>query len=72
MTLCFIKKGFEGIADSRVKRLKPSIKDPLILELKELLVYLEYAFLEEGVTLPIIVALNLKRDQKEKVLSVFN
>ena len=64
------KKGFEEINDSRGKRLKPSIEDPPVLELKELLVYLEYAFLGERATLSMIVASNLKRDQKEKLLSV--
>ena len=64
------KKGFEEMKDTRGDRLKPSIEDPPILELKELQAHLEYAFLGEGVTLPIIVALNLKKGQKEKLLKV--
>ena len=64
------KKGFEAMDDSRWGRLKPSIEDPTVLELKELSIHLEYAFLKERVTLPVIIASNLKKDQKEKLLHV--
>nr|GEW70539.1 reverse transcriptase domain-containing protein [Tanacetum cinerariifolium] len=43
---------------------KSSIKEPPELELKELLSYLEYAFLEETYKLPIIIAKDLKDVEK--------
>ena len=66
------KKESEEINDSRGRRLKPSIEDPPVLELKELLDHLEYAFLREGATLLMIIALNFRGDQKEKLLCVLN
>ena len=66
------KKEFERMDDSRRDRLKPSIEDPPILELKELLAHLEYAFMGEGKTLLVIMASNLKEDQKEKLLNVLS
>ena len=51
-------------------RLKPSIEDPHILELKMLPKYLEYAFLEKNSKLPVIIASNLQLEQKEKLLEV--
>ena len=64
------KKEFAIMDVSRRDRLKPSIKDPPVLELKELPIHLNYAFLGEGVTLPVIITSNLKKDQKEKLLHV--
>ena len=66
------KKEFKEIDDNRGRRLKPSIEDPPILELKELPNHLEYAFLGEEATLPMIIASNLKVEQKEKLLNVLS
>ena len=64
------KQEFEAMDDSRRDRLKPSIEDLPVLELKELPAHLEYAFLGERVTLPVIIASSLKKDQKVKLLNV--
>ena len=64
------KKKFEDINDSRGIRFKPSITDPLTLELKELSAHLKYAFLGENLRFPMIMASNLQVDQKEKLLKV--
>nr|GEZ86058.1 reverse transcriptase domain-containing protein [Tanacetum cinerariifolium] len=47
---------------------KPSIDDPPELELKDLPSHFEYAFLEETDKLPIIIAKNLKEDEKVRLL----
>nr|GEY36991.1 reverse transcriptase domain-containing protein [Tanacetum cinerariifolium] len=47
---------------------KSSIEEPPELELKELLSHLEYAFLEETDKLPMIIAKDLKDDEKEALL----
>nr|GEX69908.1 hypothetical protein [Tanacetum cinerariifolium] len=47
---------------------KSSIEECPELELKELLSYLEYAFLEETNKLPVIIAKDLKDDEKEALL----
>nr|GEV51347.1 reverse transcriptase domain-containing protein [Tanacetum cinerariifolium] len=49
---------------------KSSIEEPLELELKELSSHLEYAFLEETDKLPMIIAKDLKDDEKEALLKV--
>nr|GFB79809.1 reverse transcriptase domain-containing protein [Tanacetum cinerariifolium] len=49
---------------------KSSIEEPPELELKELPSHLEYAFLEDSNKLPIIIAKNLKVDEKEALLNV--
>ena len=51
-------------------RLKPSIEEPPDLELKTLPEQLEYAFLEEGSKLPVIIASNLSQEKKSKLLEV--
>nr|GEU34643.1 reverse transcriptase domain-containing protein [Tanacetum cinerariifolium] len=51
---------------------KPSIEEPPELELKELPSHLEYAFLEETDKLPVIIAKDLKDDEKEALLKVLN
>ncbi|XP_047270350.1 uncharacterized protein LOC124899497 [Capsicum annuum] len=48
---------------------KPSIKDPPVLELKELLGYLWYVFLGSGNTLPVIIEENLDEQQVESLIS---
>nr|GEW02841.1 reverse transcriptase domain-containing protein [Tanacetum cinerariifolium] len=49
---------------------KSSIEEPPELELKELLSHLEYAFLEETDKLLVIIAKDLKDDEKEALLKV--
>nr|GFD07072.1 reverse transcriptase domain-containing protein [Tanacetum cinerariifolium] len=49
---------------------KSSIEEPPELELKELPSHLEYAFLEENDKLPMIIAKDLKDDEKEALLNV--
>nr|GEU78188.1 reverse transcriptase domain-containing protein [Tanacetum cinerariifolium] len=49
---------------------KSSIEEPSKLELKELPSHLEYAFLEETDKLPVIIAKDLKDDDKEALLKV--
>nr|GFB58100.1 reverse transcriptase domain-containing protein [Tanacetum cinerariifolium] len=50
---------------------KSSIEETPELELKELPSHLEYAFLEETDKLPVIIAKDLKKDEKEALLKVF-
>nr|GEW77849.1 reverse transcriptase domain-containing protein [Tanacetum cinerariifolium] len=49
---------------------KSSIEEPPELEFKELSSHLEYAFLEETDKLPVIIAKDLKDDEKEALLKV--
>ncbi|GJX63522.1 hypothetical protein Tco_0296422 [Tanacetum coccineum] len=49
---------------------KPSIEEPLKLELKDLPSHLEYAYLEENDKLPVIIAKCLKNDEKDDLLKV--
>nr|GEY07698.1 reverse transcriptase domain-containing protein [Tanacetum cinerariifolium] len=49
---------------------KSLIEDPSKLELKELPSHLEYTFLEETDKLPVIIAKDLKNDDKEALLKV--
>nr|GEW01592.1 reverse transcriptase domain-containing protein [Tanacetum cinerariifolium] len=49
---------------------KSSIEEPPELELKELPSHLEYAFLEESVKLPVIIAKDLKYVEKEALTKV--
>nr|GEX09346.1 hypothetical protein [Tanacetum cinerariifolium] len=51
-----------------LKTAKSSIDDPLELELMDLPSHLEYAFLEGTDKLPIIIAKNLKNDEKDRLL----
>ncbi|GJW27559.1 reverse transcriptase domain-containing protein [Tanacetum coccineum] len=53
-----------------LKMIKSSIDDPPELELKDLPSYLEYAFLEDTNKLPVIIAKNLKDDEKARLLKV--
>ncbi|GJZ17298.1 reverse transcriptase domain-containing protein, partial [Tanacetum coccineum] len=53
-----------------LKIVKSSIDDPLELELKDLPSHLEYAFLEGTDKLPVIIAKNLKEDEKVRHLKV--
>ncbi|GJT03912.1 reverse transcriptase domain-containing protein [Tanacetum coccineum] len=49
---------------------KSSINDPPDLELKDLPPHLKYGFLEGTSKLPVIIAKDLKRDEKEQLLKV--
>ncbi|GJR25460.1 reverse transcriptase domain-containing protein [Tanacetum coccineum] len=55
---------------NETKKIKTSIDDPLDLELKDLPPHLEYAFLEGTSKLPVIIAKDLKREEKEHLLKV--
>nr|GEV75355.1 reverse transcriptase domain-containing protein [Tanacetum cinerariifolium] len=61
-----------GIKDSYLEETKEksSIEEPPELELKELPSHLEYAFLEETDELLVIIAKDLKDDEKEALLKV--
>ncbi|XP_076916432.1 uncharacterized protein LOC143576154 [Bidens hawaiensis] len=49
---------------------KPSVVDPPSIELKELPSHLEYAFLEDGSRLPVIISASLSSEEKVKFLTV--
>nr|GFB23407.1 reverse transcriptase domain-containing protein [Tanacetum cinerariifolium] len=49
---------------------KSSIEEPPELQLKDLPSHLEYAFLEDSNKLPVIIAKNLKVDEREALLNV--
>nr|GFA51665.1 DNA-directed DNA polymerase [Tanacetum cinerariifolium] len=53
-----------------IKTIKSSIDEPLELELKELLSYLEYAYLEGTDKLAVIIAKDLNDNEKEALLKV--
>nr|GEY07963.1 hypothetical protein [Tanacetum cinerariifolium] len=53
-----------------LKTVNSSIDDPPELELKDLPSYLEYVFLERTDKLPVIIAKNLKEDEKVQLLKV--
>ncbi|GJV79958.1 reverse transcriptase domain-containing protein [Tanacetum coccineum] len=53
-----------------LKIVKSPIDDPLELELKDLPSHLEYEFLEGTDKLPVIIAKNLKEDEKVRILKV--
>ncbi|GJR06289.1 reverse transcriptase domain-containing protein, partial [Tanacetum coccineum] len=55
---------------NETKKIKSSIENPPDLELKDLPPHLEYAFLEGTSKLPIIIAKDLKREEKEQLLKV--
>ncbi|GJX96210.1 reverse transcriptase domain-containing protein [Tanacetum coccineum] len=54
------------------KNIKSSIEDPLDLELKNLPSHLEYAFLEGTSKLPVIIAKDLKEEEKEQLLKSYS
>ncbi|GJZ75757.1 reverse transcriptase domain-containing protein [Tanacetum coccineum] len=55
---------------NETKKIKSSIEDPPDLELKDLPPHLEYAFLEGTSKLPVIIAKDLKREEKEQLLKI--
>nr|GEW99840.1 DNA-directed DNA polymerase [Tanacetum cinerariifolium] len=58
------------IKTEELKSVKSSIDEPLELELKDLPSQLKYAFLEGTDKLPIIIAKDLKDDEKERLIKV--
>ncbi|GKA55157.1 reverse transcriptase domain-containing protein [Tanacetum coccineum] len=58
------------LKSGKIKTTKSSIEDPPELELKDLPPHLEYVFLDGTSKLPIIIAKNLKREEKDKLISV--
>nr|GEZ15139.1 reverse transcriptase domain-containing protein [Tanacetum cinerariifolium] len=58
------------LKQGEVMKAKSSIEEPPELELKELPSHLEYAYLEGGDKLPVIIAKDLKVDEKEALLKV--
>ncbi|GJU62815.1 reverse transcriptase domain-containing protein [Tanacetum coccineum] len=55
---------------NETEKIKSSIEDPPNLELKDLASHLEYAFLEGTSKLPVIIAKDLKMEEKEQLLKV--
>ncbi|GJR82561.1 reverse transcriptase domain-containing protein [Tanacetum coccineum] len=55
---------------NETENIKTSIEDPPDLELKDLPPHLEYAFLDGNSMLPVIIAKDLKREEKEQLLKV--
>ncbi|GKE19638.1 hypothetical protein Tco_1427215 [Tanacetum coccineum] len=53
-----------------LKTIKSSVDEPPELELKDLPSHLEYAFLEGTNKLPVIIAKNLKDEEKERLIKV--
>ncbi|GJZ68946.1 hypothetical protein Tco_0632496, partial [Tanacetum coccineum] len=53
-----------------LKSIKSSVDEPPELELKDLPSHLEYAFLEGTNKLPVIIAKNLKEEEKERLIKV--
>ena len=64
------RSGFEKIETESEARLRPSIEEPPVLELKQLPEYLEYAFLADDSKLPVIIASGLSIAEKDKLLKV--
>ncbi|GJX92352.1 reverse transcriptase domain-containing protein [Tanacetum coccineum] len=58
------------LKQAEVIKAKSSIEEPPELELKELPSHLEYAYLEGSDKLPVIIAKDLKDDEKEALLKV--
>nr|GEW90298.1 reverse transcriptase domain-containing protein [Tanacetum cinerariifolium] len=58
------------LKQGEVIKVKSSIEEPPELELKELPSHLEYAYLEDVDKLPVIIAKDLKVDEKEYLLKV--
>ncbi|GJY01034.1 hypothetical protein Tco_0359186 [Tanacetum coccineum] len=58
------------LKQSEVTKAKSSIEEPPELELKDLPSHLEYAYLEENDKLPVIIAKDLKDNEKDALLKV--
>ncbi|GKA84817.1 hypothetical protein Tco_0806471 [Tanacetum coccineum] len=64
-----IEKFYEILIEIISKTVEPSIDEPPEVELKELPPHLEYAFLEGDNKLPVIIAKDLKDEEKAALLS---
>nr|GFB22091.1 hypothetical protein [Tanacetum cinerariifolium] len=51
-------------------RIKPSIKEPFKVELKELLEHLEYVFLQADGQHPVVISSSLSKDEKSTLLNI--
>ncbi|KAD2805593.1 hypothetical protein E3N88_38970 [Mikania micrantha] len=60
----------EGIDELREESKKPSVESPPALELKVLPSHLEYAFLGEDSTLPVVISSRLSEGEKKRMLCV--
>ncbi|GJW13992.1 reverse transcriptase domain-containing protein [Tanacetum coccineum] len=58
------------LKNDETKMTKSSIEEPPELELKDLPPHLEYAFLEGTSKLPVIIAKDLKREEKDQLIKV--
>nr|GEX29295.1 hypothetical protein [Tanacetum cinerariifolium] len=58
------------LGETEESKEKSSIEEPPELELKELPSHLEYSFLEDSNKLPVIIAKNLKVDEREALINV--
>ena len=63
------RKYFESLG-ANLSRLIPSIEKPPILEEKQLLTHLKYAYLGEASILPVIISSSLSNMEEEKLLKV--
>nr|GEW30077.1 reverse transcriptase domain-containing protein [Tanacetum cinerariifolium] len=61
---------YDDLSQREVVKAKYSIEEPLELDLKDLPSHLEYAYLEGIDKLPVIIAKDLKVDEKEALLKV--
>nr|GEV12933.1 reverse transcriptase domain-containing protein [Tanacetum cinerariifolium] len=61
---------YDALSQGKVVKAKYLIEEPLELELKDLPSHLEYAYLEGVDKLPLIIAKDLKVDEKEALLKV--
>ncbi|XP_048229359.1 uncharacterized protein LOC107262498 [Ricinus communis] len=59
---------FVSLDKSDVQKVKPSIEDPLVLELKELPKHLSYAYLDKAKRLPVIITADLTPEEREMTL----
>nr|GEU45184.1 DNA-directed DNA polymerase [Tanacetum cinerariifolium] len=57
--------------ETKESKEKSFVEEPPKLELKKLPSHLEYAFLEDSNKLPVIIAKNLKVDEREALINVF-
>ena len=60
----------ETLDGPRTPKLKPSIEEPLTLELKTLPSHLKYAFLEKDSKFHVVISSSLSNIQKGKLLRV--
>ena len=61
---------FDEFDRAGLQKIRPSLEDPPILELKELPKHLMYAYLDKAEKLPVIIAADLTPKQKEMTLAI--